>query len=188
MQNLKIKMDANLKAINEMQESFERWKIIDDYDNYSVSSFGRVRNDTTGRILKACNNGHGYYIIGLTNNYGKKKANKVHRLIATAFIDNPNNKPFVDHFNNDKLNNNITNLRWVTNTENIQNSKLRIDNACGIKGVYWYKQTNKWTAQIRIDKILIHLGYFDDIEDAKKARIDRATKEFGVYKNACEKQ
>jgi hypothetical protein len=187
MQNLKIKMDANLKAINEMQESFERWRVIDDYDNYSVSSFGRVRNDTTGRILKNTVNGHGYCMVGLYIN-GNRKVMTVHKLVANAFIDNPNNKKCVDHINNDKLNNNLTNLRYASHTENGQNRLMSKNNTSGAKGIGFNKQVKKWMANIRIDGILIHLGYFDDIEDAKKARIDRANQAFGIYINACEKQ
>jgi hypothetical protein len=186
MQNLKIKMDANLKAINEMQESFERWRVIDDYDNYSVSSFGRVRNDTTKRI-KNCRLRNTYYAVTLCKN-GKMKTMNVHRLVAHAFIDNPNNKKCVDHINNDRLNNNIINLRYASYKENSQNKSISKCNTSSVKGVAWYKQTNKWKAYIKIDGININLGYFHNIEDAKQARIDRANQAFGIYINACEKQ
>jgi hypothetical protein len=179
-------MDANIKAINEMQESFERWKEIDDYDNYSVSSFGRVRNDTTGKFLKAGIGTTGYYKVSLCKN-GKGKTITVHRLVCNTFIDNPFNKPCVDHIDNNKLDNHVTNLRYASHTENNQNKSISKNNTSGIKGVRWYKQQKKWRAYIKIDKIQIHLGFFDDIEDAKKARIDRATKEFGIYINVCEK-
>jgi hypothetical protein len=186
MQNLKLKMDTNLKAINEMQQVFERWRLIDGYDNYSVSTFGRVKNIDTGIMMKNRIGANGYYKVNLCKN-GKKKTITVHRLVASAFIANPNKKPYVDHKNNDKFNNNITNLRWVTNEENQQNRTLNENNTSGVKGVIFHKKAKKWMAYIRIDKILIHLGYFELLEDAKKARIERANQAFGVYTNACEK-
>jgi hypothetical protein len=131
MQNLKIKMDANMKMINEMNRAFERWKVIDDYDNYSVSSFGRVRNDTTGKVLKARIGTQGYYNVGLCKN-GKAKTLNVHRMIAIAFIPNPLNKRCVDHKDNNPKNNNLTNLSYVTIKENNQNTLMRKDNTSGI--------------------------------------------------------
>jgi hypothetical protein len=182
MQKLKIKMDANMKIINEMNKAFERWKVIDDYDSYSVSTFGRVRNDTTGKVLKGRSvNSDGYRLAHIQGT-----CVKIHRLVANAFINNPNNKKCVDHKDNNKVNNNITNLRWATHTENNINASMRKDNISGIKGVSWCKQQKKWRAQIQIDGLKIHLGCFDDIEDAKKARITRANQAFGIYINACE--
>jgi hypothetical protein len=186
MQNLKIKMDANMKIINEMNKAFERWRLIDDYDNYSVSSFGRVRNDDSGKVLKAGINSSGYYAVSLCNN-GKKKNVYIHRLVTHAFIDNHNNKGYVDHIDNNKLNNKIPNLRWVTSKENNQNRSISKRNTSGIKGVSYNKRDKKWHANIRIDGILIYLGGFHNIEDAKKVRFESANQSFGIYINTCEK-
>lgn len=91
----------------------EVWKDIVKYDNYEVSSFGNVKNKKTGRILKP-NNCGGYAAIGLPNN----KTTQIHRLVAMAFILNPENKPQVNHIDKNKLNNNLSNLEWCTNKEN----------------------------------------------------------------------
>ena len=163
----------------------EEWKLINGYENYSISSYGRVRNDKTGRILRASIDGHGYYKVGLCKD-NKKRTMRFHKLVADAFIDNPENKPCIDHINNDRLDNKVSNLRYVTHTENNQNKSMRKDNTSNVKGVSFDKNNNKWRAYIYIDGIKIHLGYFSNIEDAKKARIDRANEVFGVYKNACE--
>jgi hypothetical protein len=93
----------------------------------------------------------------------------------------------VDHIDNDKTNNNISNLRFATSKENSQNSKLRSNNTSGHKGIYFNKRAKKWRAHIQIDGININIGYFDNLEDAKIARINRANQAFGVYTNACEK-
>ena len=163
----------------------EEFKTIEGFDNYEVSNFGNVRNIKTKRILKISISSSKYYIVGLCNN-GKRTNKTLHRLIADAFIENPENKPCVDHINNDKLNNNIENLRWATYQENNRNLNISTRNTSGVKGVYFDKKINKWSARIKFDGINIYLGDFKNIEDAKKARIDKANEVFGVYKNACE--
>ncbi len=161
--------------------SEEMFKKIDGYDIYSVSNLGNVRNDETNRILKGGkNNGHGYLAVNLYKN-GKQSTRLIHRLVVNAFIENPENKPFVDHINGDILNNCVDNLRWATISENQMNSKKKKNNTSGIKGVFWHKQRNKWQAQIQFDGKSMHLGYFDDIEMAKEARqsaVERIYKEF----------
>ena len=103
------------------------WRKIKDKPNYSVNEFGEIRNDKTGRILKARVGTSGYYQIML----GRKTSPLyVHRIVAKAFIDNFNELPQVDHINGDKLNNYIGNLRWVTISENYfgYGYKSRIEN------------------------------------------------------------
>ena len=69
--------------------------------------------------------GNRYYKIRLTNEYGKEKSTYLHRLIAEAFIPNPENKPCVNHKDCNPLNNNANNLEWVTQKENIHHSIKR---------------------------------------------------------------
>ena len=87
------------------------------YDTYSVSDQGNVRNDKTGRILQPGSDRAGYLMANLRKDK-KSLIQKVHRLVAGAFIPNPENKKCVDHMNNDKKNNKLTNLRWVTYSQN----------------------------------------------------------------------
>ena len=96
------------------------WKKVDEYENYSVSSDGTVRNDKTGRILKKCRNKNGYEIVNLYKN-GKIKTFQVHRLVAIAFIPNHENKPCVDHINAIRDDNRVDNLRWCDCKENSNN-------------------------------------------------------------------
>ena len=97
-------------------EDKEVWMPINDYDNYEISSLGNVRNSNTCRILKLTNQG-GYLFTGLSKNCSVKTYS-VHRLVALAFIDNPENKPQVNHKDKNRSNNNVSNLEWATASEN----------------------------------------------------------------------
>eukprot|EP01038_Epipyxis_sp_PR26KG_P016744 gene16744-22904_t len=106
--------------------------------------------------------------------------------LAMTFIPNENNdKNYVDHINNDKLDNNINNLRWVTPQENMFNSKISKTNKCGIKGVYFDKKRNKWRAFIQIDGISLYLGSYETVEEAQQARINKLNQAFGEFTNIC---
>lgn len=98
------------------------WKLIDGFGGtYSVSNYGEVRNNRTGKLMKPRKNEKGYLRIGLTKN-GKQKCMRVHRLVAQAFIPNPENKPEVNHIDFNKENNCVNNLEWVTCKENSDHS------------------------------------------------------------------
>lgn len=90
----------------------EHWKKIKDFDNYSVSDCGRVRNDKKNTYMnpKHC---HGHLRISLYNKDGFKRF-FVHRLVAEAFIPNPNNYPIINHKNEKKDDNRVENLEWCT--------------------------------------------------------------------------
>ena len=101
----------------------EHWKQIDDYPLYEVSDFGRIRSSIKRpkRILKPQKNSRGYYRIHLRNDHGIKLF-FVHRLVASAFVENPEGKPHVNHIDNDPANNSAVNLEWVTPKENSAHS------------------------------------------------------------------
>ncbi len=120
----------------------EEFRIIKDFENYSVSNLGRVKNNATDRILKPGINCHGYYHVSLYQDC-IKFTKKIHKLIAEYFIDNPYNKKCIDHIDNNRLNNNVSNLRWVTFQENSMNQKLSTNNTSNYKGVHFDKHTKK---------------------------------------------
>ena len=95
-------------------------------DKYEISNTGLVRHKRLCRLLKGYNR-NGYRQVSIksdnTNNQNSNLARLIHRLVAQTFIPNPNNKPFVDHIDTNILNNNVTNLRWVTPKENMNNER-----------------------------------------------------------------
>lgn len=95
----------------------EIWTDIEGFENYQVSTWGRVRSSKC--ILKPYENQKGYLKVGLTRD-GKCHKKRVNRLVAQAFIPNPNGLPQVDHIDGNKQNNSVTNLRWVDNATNQQ--------------------------------------------------------------------
>ena len=98
----------------------EEWKSITDFENYEVSTWGNIRNIVTNKVLKSCVKS-GYYHVSLVNNKIKnkiRKSFKTHRLVALAFIPNPENKSDVNHKDKNKLNNHLSNLEWNTRKEN----------------------------------------------------------------------
>lgn len=110
----------------------EIWKNIKEYENiYQVSNLGRIKSlnyKRTGKeqILKQMPNNKGYATVELYQGKNRKKI-YVHRLVAEAFIDNPNNLPYIDHINTNKTDNRVENLRWVTAKEN-SNNPLTVNN------------------------------------------------------------
>lgn len=85
----------------------------------------------------------------------------------------------LDHIDNNPLNNCITNLREANYAQNTHNRKLAINNSCGFKGVTKYG--NKWMAQIQINKVKKHLGYFKTPSEAHEAYKKEADKSFGQF-------
>lgn len=87
----------------------------------------------------------------------------------------------IDHVNGDPGLNKWDNLREATSAQNKYNTKFRIDNSSGFRGVSWAPQSNKWRAMIGVGCRLIHIGLFDNAVDANAAYVARAKKEFGAF-------
>lgn len=90
---------------------------------YQVTSWGRVWNVSAERFIAPQETEKGYLRVNLFDDSGKRVHRKVHRLVANAFIPNPQNKPQVNHIDGNKKNNSVTNLEWVTNDENVAHEK-----------------------------------------------------------------
>lgn len=101
----------------------EVWKKIDGYDNYEVSNTGKVRthnwkNQGITREMSPSRS-RGYLQVNLFKN-NKQKCCRIHRLVAIAFIPNPNNLREVNHIDGNKENNSVENLEWCTREENLE--------------------------------------------------------------------
>ncbi len=96
----------------------ETWVKIEGFETYEVSGNGFVRNAKSGELLKPTLNTWGYPSVTLCHD-GKRKNMTVHRLVAEAFLPNPNNLPEVNHLDEDKTNNTVPNLEWTTKKANI---------------------------------------------------------------------
>lgn len=110
----------------------EQWKDVKGYEDlYQVSSLGRIRSKDRkiitsryscirkGKILKGSSNGKGYMKFELKRN-GTKKREYIHRLVADAFLENPDGKPCINHKDNNPSNNAVSNLEWCTHKENVE--------------------------------------------------------------------
>ena len=104
----------------------EIWKDVEGYEGlYQVSNLGRIKSLRTNRILKNIKDKDGYEIIFFSI-HQNQKCFKIHRLVAEAFIPNPDNKPQVDHINSISDDNRAENLRWATPHENSMNNNTTL--------------------------------------------------------------
>lgn len=147
----------------------EFWRPINNYDHlYEVSSIGRIRNKRRGHICKPFR--RKYLAVGLSKK-GSVKIHSVHRLVAIAFIPNPENKPTVNHVNGDKFNNHINNLEWATFSEQQKHSikaGLRNPMLNPMKGKYGFNH-NRSKAVSSIDSNGNVLGVYGSTREAARA-------------------
>jgi hypothetical protein len=110
---------------------------------------------------------HGYLCVGI--NYKSYRAHRLIFLMHKGYLPKT-----IDHINGDKLDNRIENLRAATVGQNQHNRKTNANNTSGYKGVSWDKARKKWLTGIKLEGKRIHLGYFDNVEEAaevvRKAR------------------
>lgn len=96
----------------------EVWKSIDGFSKYEISNLGRFRKVGFKRIQRGTINDRGYKVVHLTDDDGKSRMMSLHRMVAIAFVPNPENKPLIDHINAIPTDNRAENLRWFTHKEN----------------------------------------------------------------------
>lgn len=94
----------------------EEWKVIEGFKRHKISSYGNVEG--VKGMMKSRINDRGYNMIGIRDHEGRQKMFLIHRLVAIHFINNPDNKKYVNHKDGNKQNNNVSNLEWCTQSEN----------------------------------------------------------------------
>ena len=146
----------------------EIYKKIDGYENYEISNLGNVKNTNTNRILKQYKNPDGYYIVVLSKN-GITKSLTIHKLVGLHFIPNPDNLREIDHIDRNKTNNSISNLRWISKSNNCRNKSKKQNTSSKFMGVCFDKANGKYVAKIRINNKKKHIGCYATEEDAAKA-------------------
>lgn len=159
----------------------EIWKPVVDFEGiYEVSNLGRVRTNTNlpryrNGIKKLVTAGRGYLYTSL-NKDNKQRKIAVHLLVAAAFLGHSTDGTtnlVVDHIDDDKTNNRLSNLQILTNRENISKQKRGTSQ---YTGVYWNKRASKWRSHIKLNKKQYHLGYFDTEEEAGQAYLNALKK------------
>ena len=118
----------------------------------------------------------GYVICNVHQKEQQNKRIRLHRMI----MDAPEGM-MVDHINHNKFDNRRCNLRLATRMENVHNSDNRNRNTSGCVGVVWHRRIRKWHAQIGYSGKCIHLGYYDDFNEAVAARKAAEDKYFGDF-------
>lgn len=144
---------------------------------YQISDDGKVLNQA-GLILKPCIDKDGYERVSLSK-YGEKRNHFIHRLVAINYIDNPKCYKQIDHINRDKLNNTISNLRWISQSGNMRNRQIKKKSNLPI-GVYT-RSIGKWCAQITSNHKKLYLGQYNcpfQAGDAYKKMYDFLMSEF----------
>ena len=139
----------------------EQWYPVIEYNDYAISDLGRIKSFKRNNIilLKQRVNKRGYLYVCLRNLYGVK-SKKTHQLLAICLL---NHKPnglniVVDHIDNNKLNNTLSNLQLLTHRDNV--IKGIVKKTSKYNGVSWNKCSNKWISQIQINGKKKHLGLF----------------------------
>lgn len=156
--------------------SVETLRQLIDYDAFSGIVTIKQKRSGKGVVgAEPSKNNCGYFQL-----YLEGKTFSVHRLVWKLYYgEDPSGD--IDHINGDRSDNRIDNLRIATRTQNNQNSKIRKDNSSGVKGVHFFTRTQKWQAYIDLNRKRISLGYFHDLESAKKARLEAEDKYHGSY-------
>lgn len=157
----------------------EIWKDIKDYEGlYKVSNLGNIKSigrynkrgyELRSRVKKLTKRHDGYLVVSLSNN-GLKKTKTVHRLVMLSFIPNPNNLSEINHIDEDKSNNILSNLEWSTTRYNTNYSANR-KSTSKYSGVCWSTFANKWVSYCRMNNQQNYLGLFDKEENAAQAYI-----------------
>ena len=155
---------------------------------YSITEDGRVFSHAGPRkkakFLAATKDPDGYFFVLLYDGNGKRSriSPRIHKLMALAYLGVPKGQ-YVDHRDQNRENNHISNIRIATSSQNRANAKKSANNTSGFKGVNWRGNRRHWRVVVQLDKKKIYIGSFHDKVEAAKAYDEAAKKHFGEF--AC---
>lgn len=113
--------------MDNQQPSAENWRIVQEYNHYEVNEIGQIRHIKRKKVLSLRVSPNGYAYVNFNIN-GYRKNFAVHRIVAQAFLPNPNNYSEVNHKDYNKLNNTVSNLEWVSSSQNKKHMFLKEEN------------------------------------------------------------
>ena len=154
-------------------------------NEYGATDEGEIYSYKSQKFMNQCFCGAGYLKVTLTKE-GIESTLRVHRIIAETFIPNPNNYPCVYHADRNKINNNVSNLRWATHQQMNVKKAPRSNTSSKYKGVTWMKSRAKvdtgkgrWVTYIKVNDEVLYVGSFEKEIDAAKAYNEAVDKHFG---------
>ncbi len=140
------------------------------FPDYVCRSNGTLVGLRYSSVLAGFINSNGYPSVRIKDKCGILKSRTVHRIIAETFLGALPKGLDTDHIDRNKLNNDITNLRYISRSQNNFNKDGNKNNTSGVKGVSWHSQNQLWRAYIMLDYKQISLGTYESFEDACIAR------------------
>ena len=161
-------------TMGEWEGEKEIWVKVPEFEGYELSTLGRMKNKR-GLILRFVKgkegSGKDYWKTNLSVQ-GVYTTVRIHQLVMKTFGVRPESDEMlvVDHINQNKLDNRLSNLRWLTVSQNGMNSKMWTSNTSGTKGVYWVPSRKRFLALIHFNKKKEYLGYYETKEEAEAAR------------------
>lgn len=153
------------------------WKHRPEYHFKTLTAYKSWNSRLRGKKAGAIRDG-GY--IGICIEDRPYQLHKIAWYFQTGYW--PCTPEYIDHINGDRSDNRFCNLRVVSQQENCRNMKIYSTNSSGVSGVNWCNTNKKWRARIGVNGTKVHLGFFVNLEDAKKAR-EKAEKKFSFHEN-----
>lgn len=148
----------------------EIWKTVEGFEDYKISNLGNVKSVKKGKeeLLNKHINTAGYYSVMFCQN-GITKRVMIHRLVGLHFIENSDCHPVIDHIDRNKTNNNVSNLRWATYSQNLIN-KDDPKSYTNEKHIHFDKRKNKYYVRIQRNNIQTHYGCLSSLAEAVELR------------------
>ena len=158
----------------------EVWKSVVGFERYEVSNMGNIRRGA--KLLKPGLDTCGYRQINLYKDKSRY-TRKIYRILMDAFNPNTDNKPQIDHINRNRADDRLDNLRWVTCSENVRNSKGFTEELLGIS---WSKKNSSYVIRLNKDGKETYFGSCDTLEKAKELR-DTVLAGHVIFTPRCER-